>query len=138
MKMFKRKSPIQRLGHHIKDSLDPGGTNFSLSALGSMGSAQQGQGPEGCSAGQGQGRKGRPGCRRSHGSHSSERWHLLAQAPPGGGEGRFVKLRTVAVLAAGYIMGARAGNERYAQILDGVAKASRRLEELISHRPPAR
>jgi hypothetical protein len=39
MKMFKRKSPIQRLGHHIKDSLDPGGTNFSLSALGSMGKA---------------------------------------------------------------------------------------------------
>jgi hypothetical protein len=49
-----------------------------------------------------------------------------------------VKLRTVAVLAAGYIMGARAGNERYAQILDGVARASRRLEEFISHRPPAR
>jgi hypothetical protein len=49
-----------------------------------------------------------------------------------------VKLSTVAVLAAGYIMGARAGHERYAQILDGVARASHRLEEFISRRPQGR
>ena len=49
-----------------------------------------------------------------------------------------MKLRTVAVLAAGYIMGARAGHERYARILDGVARASQRFEGLIARRPEGR
>jgi hypothetical protein len=39
MKVFKRKSPIQRLGDNIKDSLDPSGTNSSVSRLGSAGKA---------------------------------------------------------------------------------------------------
>lgn len=39
MKMFKRKSSIQRLGESIKDSLDPSGTNFSVSGPGSAGKA---------------------------------------------------------------------------------------------------
>jgi hypothetical protein len=39
MKVFKRKSPIQRLGDSIKDSLDPSGMNFSVSGAGSAGKA---------------------------------------------------------------------------------------------------
>jgi hypothetical protein len=37
MKVFKRKSPIQRLGDNIKDSVGPSGTNFNRSGLGSIG-----------------------------------------------------------------------------------------------------
>jgi hypothetical protein len=39
MKIFKRKSAIQRLGDSIKDSLDPSGTSFSVSGAGSAGKA---------------------------------------------------------------------------------------------------
>jgi hypothetical protein len=39
MKLFKRKSQVQRLGENIKDSLDPSGTNFSLPGMGSPGKA---------------------------------------------------------------------------------------------------
>jgi hypothetical protein len=39
MKMFKRKSPIQRVGDSIKDALDSSGTNFSLPGGGSAGKA---------------------------------------------------------------------------------------------------
>jgi hypothetical protein len=49
-----------------------------------------------------------------------------------------VKLTKVALLAAGYVIGAKAGRERYAQIVNGVAKASQRLEEFSSRRPPGR
>jgi len=48
-----------------------------------------------------------------------------------------VKLTKVALFAAGYVIGSRAGHERYAQIVDGVARASQRLEEFSSRRPPA-
>jgi hypothetical protein len=47
-----------------------------------------------------------------------------------------VKLTGVAVFAVGYVVGAKAGRERYAQIVDGVARASRRLEEFSARRPP--
>jgi hypothetical protein len=46
-----------------------------------------------------------------------------------------VKLATVTLFAAGYVMGARAGRERYAQIAGGVARASQRLEEFSARRP---
>ncbi len=49
-----------------------------------------------------------------------------------------MKLTRVAVFAVGYVMGARAGRERYAQIVDGMARVSQRLEEFSSRRPPAR
>jgi hypothetical protein len=49
-----------------------------------------------------------------------------------------VKLTGVAVFAVGYVVGAKAGHERYAQIVDGMARASRRLDEFSAHRPPAR
>jgi hypothetical protein len=57
-----------------------------------------------------------------------------------------LKLTSVAVFAAGYIIGARAGHERYAQIIDFVRRASQplekrasqRLEEFISRHPPGR
>ena len=39
-------------------------------------------------------------------------------------------LTKAALFAAGYVLGARAGRERYAQILDVAARASERLEEL--------
>lgn len=47
-----------------------------------------------------------------------------------------MKLTTVAVFAAGYIIGAKAGHERYAQIVDVVERASQRLEEFSSRHPP--
>jgi hypothetical protein len=55
-----------------------------------------------------------------------------------------VKLTSVAVFTAGYIIGARAGRERYAQIIGFVERASRpleqrasqRLEEFSSRHPP--
>jgi hypothetical protein len=49
-----------------------------------------------------------------------------------------VKLTSLALFAAGYVVGARAGRERYAQIVDGMARASQRLEEFSSRRPPGR
>jgi hypothetical protein len=49
-----------------------------------------------------------------------------------------VKLTAVAVFAAGYVLGAKAGRGRYVQIVDGMARASRRLEELSARRPPGR
>jgi hypothetical protein len=47
-----------------------------------------------------------------------------------------VKLVGVAVFAAGYVIGARAGRERYVQIVSGLASASQRLEEFSARRPP--
>jgi hypothetical protein len=47
-----------------------------------------------------------------------------------------VKLAAVAVFAAGYVIGAKAGRERYAQITEGVARASQRLEEFSARHPP--
>ncbi len=49
-----------------------------------------------------------------------------------------MKLTTVALFAAGYVTGARAGRERYAQIVNEVARAAQRLEEFSSRRPPGR
>ena len=39
-------------------------------------------------------------------------------------------LTKAAIFAAGYVLGARAGHERYAQIVEVAARASQRLEEL--------
>jgi hypothetical protein len=39
MKLPKRKSQVQRLGDNIKKSLDPSGTKFDLSGMGSAGKA---------------------------------------------------------------------------------------------------
>ena len=47
-------------------------------------------------------------------------------------------LPKVAVFAAGYIVGAKAGRERYAQIINVVERASKQLEEFSSRRPPGR
>jgi hypothetical protein len=41
-----------------------------------------------------------------------------------------VTLTKAALFAVGYVLGAKAGRERYAQILDVAARASERLEEL--------
>jgi hypothetical protein len=43
-----------------------------------------------------------------------------------------VTLTKVAIFAAGYFFGAKAGRERYAQIVEVAARASQRLEELSS------
>jgi hypothetical protein len=40
--------------------------------------------------------------------------------------------KAAALFAAGYFFGAKAGRERYAQIVEAAASASRRLEELSS------
>ena len=51
-----------------------------------------------------------------------------------------MKLTGVAVFAAaaGYVVGAKAGRERYAQIIDGMARASQTLEAFSDRRPPGR
>jgi hypothetical protein len=48
-----------------------------------------------------------------------------------------VTVTKVAIFAAGYFFGAKAGRERHAQIVEVAARASRRLEE-ISARGAAR
>jgi hypothetical protein len=40
-----------------------------------------------------------------------------------------VRLTTVVVFGAGYVMGTKAGRERYAQIVTVAEKASKRLDE---------
>ena len=47
-----------------------------------------------------------------------------------------MRLTTVVMFGAGYVMGSKAGRERYAQIVEGVASASQRLEQFSSRRPP--
>lgn len=49
-----------------------------------------------------------------------------------------MKLTGAAVFAAGYVIGARAGRERYAQIIQGMARASQALDEFSARRPPGR
>ena len=49
-----------------------------------------------------------------------------------------MKLKGAAVFAAGYIIGAKAGHERYAQIVEVVERASERLDEFSSRNPPGR
>ena len=49
-----------------------------------------------------------------------------------------MKLTTVAVFAAGYVLGTKAGRERYAQIIDVVDRASQRLEAFSERHPPGR
>ena len=46
-----------------------------------------------------------------------------------------MKLVGAAVFAAGYVIGARAGRERYVQIVNGLASASQRLEAFSARRP---
>jgi peptidoglycan hydrolase CwlO-like protein len=40
-----------------------------------------------------------------------------------------VKLRTIAIFGAGYVLGTRAGRERYGQIVAAAQGASKRLED---------
>jgi hypothetical protein len=47
-----------------------------------------------------------------------------------------VKLTSAALFAAGYIIGARAGRERYAQIVEIVERTSQRLDEFSSRHTP--
>ena len=123
MRILNRKTPLQRFLDSVNDTLDvPDGLRFDLPR------GKLRQGTEG-----GPDRRRRPS--RPHGG---ERRDLLAQAPQGRGEGRFVKLGSVAVFAAGYIIGARAGRERYAQIVDVLERASHQLEEFSSRHPPGR
>ena len=46
-----------------------------------------------------------------------------------------MKLVGAAVFAAGYLIGARAGRERYVQIVNGLASASQKLEAFSARRP---
>jgi len=45
-----------------------------------------------------------------------------------------MKLRSLAVFGAGYVLGAKAGRERYAQIVEAVQTASQRLDEVRRQR----
>lgn len=47
-----------------------------------------------------------------------------------------MKLTSVAIFAAGYVIGARAGRDRYAQIVDAVERTSQRLEAFSSRHTP--
>jgi hypothetical protein len=49
-----------------------------------------------------------------------------------------VKLTTMALIAAGYVLGAKAGHERYEQISAGMEAASQRLEAFSSRTASAR
>jgi len=49
-----------------------------------------------------------------------------------------VTVTKVAIFAAGYFFGAKAGRERYAQIVEVAARASRRLEEFSTRGAAAR
>lgn len=49
-----------------------------------------------------------------------------------------MKLAKAAVFAAGYIMGAKAGRERYAQIAGAAQRASERLEAFSLRHSPER
>ena len=49
-----------------------------------------------------------------------------------------MKIARIALFATGYILGARAGRERYAQIVEVADRASRRLEEFSARHPPSR
>ena len=49
-----------------------------------------------------------------------------------------MKLTALAVFAAGYVVGAKAGRERYDQIVAWAARASQRLEEFSSRHPSGR
>lgn len=46
-----------------------------------------------------------------------------------------MRLVGVAVFTAGYVIGARAGRERYVQIVNGLASASQRLEQFSARHP---
>jgi hypothetical protein len=51
-----------------------------------------------------------------------------------------VKLTTIAVFGIGYVLGSRAGRERYEQIVEATREAGKRLDERRSaatHREPA-
>jgi hypothetical protein len=47
-----------------------------------------------------------------------------------------VKLTKAVIFGVGYILGARAGRDRYAQIVALMEKASGQLEEFSSRHPP--
>ncbi len=47
-----------------------------------------------------------------------------------------MKLRSLALFGAGYVLGAKAGRERYAQIVEAAQKASQRFDE--RRRQPAK
>ena len=49
-----------------------------------------------------------------------------------------MKLTTMALIAAGYVLGAKAGHERYEQITAGMEGVSARLEAFSSRASPAR
>jgi hypothetical protein len=49
-----------------------------------------------------------------------------------------VKLTSVAIFAVGYVIGSRAGRERYAQIVDAVERTSQRLEAFSARHAPDR
>jgi len=45
-----------------------------------------------------------------------------------------MKLRSLAVFGVGYVLGAKAGRERYAQIVEAVQTASQRVDEVRRER----
>lgn len=47
-----------------------------------------------------------------------------------------MKLTSMASFAVGYVIGARAGRERYAQIVDVVERTSQRLESFSTRHAP--
>jgi hypothetical protein len=49
-----------------------------------------------------------------------------------------VKLTQATLFAIGYVLGAKAGHERYAQIVEVAGRASQRLEDFSARRAPGR
>lgn len=122
MRFFKRKTQLQRLLGTVNDSLEaPIGKKLGLPDRPSDQTLKAGliaaDGLAGLTAG-------------SAG--------IFAQAPRQGGEGPFVKLTSVAIFAAGYIIGAKAGRERYAQVIHVLERTSQRLDEFSSRHTTGR
>jgi hypothetical protein len=49
-----------------------------------------------------------------------------------------VTITKAAIFAVGYVLGTRAGRERYAQIVALAGRASERLEDFSARHPPGR
>lgn len=64
------------------------------------------------------------GARRTGDGHGSERGDVGSQA-----EESIVKLRSLALFGAGYVLGTRAGRERYGQIVAAAQGAGKRLDD---------
>ena len=100
MRIFHRKSTWQRVLEGLASGSKPGLR---------IQTSHQGRSHRSC------------GCRRPH---RGERGNLVLPS-----EDEHVRLRSLLVFGVGYVLGSRAGRERYEQLLAAAKRASTRLDE---------